>query len=165
MFFIEGLVYHLFTLQQGENVELIEASCIMHKNYFWITLFICRNKACMFSSIFNRCYNIMLSAVLSTFAVKNDATSCIWQYCSARLRIWQSTLELKTLTLLFFFFFSCTILYGIQYRILLYISQQQQIASARIHPGFVLTVRSWIRKASSALWCSVSTSVWCEMFS
>lgn len=105
MFFIEGLVYHLFTLQQGENVELIEASCVMHKNYFWITLFICRNKACVFSSIFNRCYNIMLSAVLSTFAVKNDATSCIWQYCSARLRIWQSTLELKTLTLLFFFFF------------------------------------------------------------
>nr|XP_047910407.1 FK506-binding protein 15 isoform X4 [Anser cygnoides]XP_047910419.1 FK506-binding protein 15 isoform X6 [Anser cygnoides] len=39
------------------------------------------------------------------------------------------------------FFFSCTILYGIQYRILLYISQQQQIASARIHPGFVLTVQ------------------------
>ncbi|XP_072208925.1 FK506-binding protein 15 isoform X3 [Excalfactoria chinensis] len=29
-----------------------------------------------------------------------------------------------------------------EYRILLYISQQQQIASARIHPGFVLTVQS-----------------------
>uniref|UniRef100_A0A8B9IBH8 peptidylprolyl isomerase n=1 Tax=Anser brachyrhynchus TaxID=132585 RepID=A0A8B9IBH8_9AVES len=28
-----------------------------------------------------------------------------------------------------------------EYRILLYISQQQQIASARIHPGFVLTVQ------------------------
>ncbi len=47
---------------------------------------------------------------------------------------------------MFFYTFAC--LHSFQYKILLYVSQQKQVAAARIHSGFILTVSSYSHNSS-----------------
>jgi len=108
----------------------------------------------------------VFSTVLGIFAVKNAAARCICRINTVALgsefdKVHQNWSHFEFLP---FVLFPCSIPCGIQYRILLYISQQQQIATARIHPGFVLTVRLWVRKACDDLYCPQQTEVNSETF-